>query len=246
MRLSVIIPAYNEEKLLPGCLASVAEAVSELRAKGTVEPDWTPEVIVADNASTDATAGIAAERGARVVREEHRQISRARNAGAAAAGGEWLLFIDADSSLHPATLRELLEAIRSGRVAAGGCLVAFDRAPPMGRLGVRIWNLISRTQRWAAGSFVFCRADAFRETGGFSSELYAAEEIDFSRRLKRWARTRRLRFVILTAQPHVSSGRKFELYSRRELLRSALRTLLAPLRTGRDRERLPLFYDGRR
>ena len=142
MRLSIIIPAFNEEKLLPGCLAHVAVAL-----RSNASPDWTAEVIVCDNNSTDRTGQLAREAGARVVFEPINQISRARNAGAAIASGDWLLFIDADSYLHPATLADLLCSTRQSHCAGGGCIVDLDEAPWAGRALIGFWNLLSRTQR---------------------------------------------------------------------------------------------------
>jgi glycosyltransferase involved in cell wall biosynthesis len=174
------------------------------------------------------------------------QISRARNAGARVAAGDWFLFIDADSWLHPATLAELLHAVRRNRVAGGGCLIGLDDVPPfLGNLLI-LWDLLSRTMRWAAGSFVFCRADAFRDTGGFSTELYAAEEIGFSQALKRWANDKGLKVVILSRHRHISSARKLRIYNRRELVRHSLRSLAFTHATIRDRAKLDIFYDGRR
>src|SRR5262245_64266127 len=129
MKLSVIIPAYNEEKLLPNCLQSV---VAAFRVTGS--SDWTGEVLVVDNNSTDRTAELARSAGAKVVFEPVNQISRARNAGARVAQGDWFLFVDADSSLHPATLAELLCRVRQGRIAGGGCLVGLDQAPRIGHI----------------------------------------------------------------------------------------------------------------
>jgi glycosyltransferase involved in cell wall biosynthesis len=240
-QFSIIIPAFNEEKLLPGCLAHVANAV-----KANAAATWSAEVIVCDNNSTDGTAKIACEAGVQVVFEPVNQISRARNAGARIASGAWLLFIDADSYLHPATMADLLRATRQERCAGGGCLVGLDEAPWEAHAFVTAWNLLSRATRWAAGSFVFCRKEAFDQIGGFSTDLYAAEEIAFSEALKRWARSRRRQVVILGRQPHISSGRKFRLYRRREIMGLALRGLLHPRSTLSDRSRLKYFYDSRR
>ncbi|KAF0125331.1 MAG: glycosyl transferase family 2 [Elusimicrobia bacterium] len=241
MKISVIIPAYNEERLLGPCLESVKEAFGGPAGRGLGH-----EVIVCDNNSSDSTARIAAGAGARVVFEPVNQIGRARNAGAAAAAGEWLLFIDADSRLSGSTLEQLKAGITGGRCCAGGALVGMEDAPPLlGRAAVGLWNLVSRTFRLAAGSFIFCRADAFRETGGFSLELYAAEELDLSRRLARWGRERGLSFIILRG-PHVSSGRKFSLYPKIEFLRLLIALILRPRRTLRDPRRLKYLYDGRR
>lgn len=240
-RLSVVIPAYNEEKEIGSCLASVRETFEGHEAYD--RDDY--EVIVTDNSSTDATAKIAREAGAQVVLEPKRQISRARNAGAAVARAPWVLFIDADSRLSPATLAELHKALESQDYAGGGCLVALDGAPWIGRRMVDKWNLISRLAGWAAGSFLFCRTDAFRAVGGFSTELYAAEEIDLSRKLKRWSKQHGLRWRILTRTRHHSSGRKFHLYGKRELAVLFLR-LMRPWRLFRNRDHLDFFYDGRR
>ena len=93
---------------------------------------------------------------------------------------------------------------------------------------------------------MFCRTEAFREIGGFSLNLFAAEEVVFSEALKRWARSRRQQVIILRRQAHVSSGRKFRLYSRKKLLWDVLRNLLHPGQALRERKRLDFFYDGRR
>lgn len=244
MTLSIVIPAFNEELELPACLRSVREAISRCGAEGEVE------VIVCDNNSSDRTAEIAAAEGVRVVHEPVNQISRARNTGAAAAGGRWLLFIDADSLLEAGNLRRVLEIARApggpGAVVAGGCTISMGRLPLWARPLTLTWNSLSVLARWAAGSFLFCRRDAFQECGGFSHELYAAEEIDFSRRLKAWARQNGGRFVILRGRPHLSSSRKFRLYTFWETLGMFVRGVLRFRRTLRSRHELPYFYDGRR
>jgi len=241
MNLSIIIPAYNEEKLIAACLASVREAVAAC-GRG----DLAYEVIVCDNNSTDATAHVAREAGARVVFEPVNRIALARNRGAAAAGGEWLLFIDADSRLAAATLSAMLDAAESGRCAGGGSTIDLVPRPWWGGLLVRAWEVVSRTMGWAAGSFVFCRADAFREAGGFPPEMAAGEELGLSLRLKRWGKARGLRFVILTGAPHVSSGRKFYLYSPREFLGILWKMALSPRRSLKDTSISRHLYDGRR
>lgn len=241
MKISVVIPAYNEEKLLGACLESVSSAFRK-----AAPPGLEHEVVVCDNNSSDSTPRIAAAAGARVVFEPVNQIGRARNAGAAAASGEWLLFIDADSVLEDGTLAQMLEAAGSGKYCGGGARVGLSGIPnSWGWLPVALWNLVSRTFRLAAGSFLFCRRDAFGNTGGFSSSLYAAEEIDLSRKLMLWGRKRGLKFVILPG-PHMSSGRKFSLYSTREFAVVLLKLMFMPWRALRDRSAMHFFYDGRR
>lgn len=243
MKISIVIPAYNEQTELPACLASVDRAVKAV----TDGFDLTEfELIVTDNNSSDQTAEIARNCGATVVFEPVNQIAKARNTGAAAATGDWLLFIDADSRLHPVTLRETLQAMNTGHYGAGGCLVWMDDAPFWGRNFVRLWNFLSRTMRWAAGSFIFCRHEAFRDVGGFDEQYFAAEELYLSQALKKWCRERAQRFVILRKHPHKSSARKFHLYSGFEIMGHLLRTIFAYGGTVRSRAALDFFYDGRR
>ena len=231
MKISVIVPAFNEEKLLGATLACIRDATSGMDV----------ELIVCDNNSTDRTAEIAQQAGARVVFEPVNQISRARNAGAAAASGDWLVFVDADSFPDRGLFAELADAIASGRCIGGGATVRFDEADRTAQGAVAIWNAISRRLRWAAGSFVFCEAGAFRALGGFSTELYASEEIDFSRRLKRLGR-----LMILHRHPLRTSGRKVRLYSKTEYLKLLARVVLTGGRSLRSREECFAWYDGRR
>ena len=241
LRLSVVIPAYNEAKLIAGTIATVRES---LGGAGVEEGAY--EIIVCDNASTDDTAALAAQAGAAVVFEPERQIARARNAGASRARAPALLFLDADSWPDAALMGELLTALADDKVVAGGCTMRMHGVPRSIALGVGMWNLTSRLCRWAAGAFIFCRRDAFQGIGGFGLDYYVAEEIDFSRRIKRWGASRGLRFRILHRHPLLTSGRKGTLYSQREIWSLMLGMLRHPRSFFRDRESLHMWYDGRR
>jgi glycosyltransferase involved in cell wall biosynthesis len=232
VKLSVVIPAFNEEKLL-------GESLRAIRAAVAVFPD--AELIVCDNNSTDRTAEIARAAGAQVVFEPVNQISRARNTGARAAAGDWLLFVDADSWPSRELLLDVRAAIESGRWVGGGATVAYDAPPLDVRLAIGAWNALSRAMRWMAGSFVFVRADAFRSAGGFSEELYASEEIDLSRKLRREGA-----LVILHRHPLRTSSRKIELYTWRDVGRFFLRYVASGGRSVRRREECGVWYDGRR
>lgn len=239
--LSVVIPAYNESKLIQRGVRAANAALRALRP-----PDRCGEVIVCDNASTDDTAQLARDAGATVVHEPVRQIARARNRGAASAQGEWLVFIDADSIPSPALFAELSDAMADPRCLGGGALVTLEDAPLNGRIWVAVWNLISRFTHWAPGSFLFCRAESFREVGGFNEDLFVSEELDLSRRLKRLAAKRGQRFVLLSRARLLTSARKLRLYSSREALAFTFRFLRSPGRTARDRDACTIWYDGRR
>ena len=250
MKISVVVPAYNEEKLLGGSLAAIRRAMSVFTGE-----DWACELIVCDNNSTDRTAEIAAAAGATVVFEPVNQIARARNAGARHATGEWLVFVDADSYPPPGLFRDVAREIRGGRCVAGGATVTLEGADPGSegsrppvtlRAIVAWWNALSRTFKWGAGSFIFCEAATFRAIGGFDESFFAAEEIDLFRRLKRAARRARRRIVILHRHPLPTSARKAHLYSTRDALRFYTRMVLTAGRSLRNPEGAFVWYDGRR
>jgi glycosyltransferase involved in cell wall biosynthesis len=236
VKVSVVVPAFNEEALLAGSLAAIREAMRAFKDA---------ELIVCDNNSTDRTSEIARSAGANVVFEAVNQIARARNTGAAAASGDWLLFVDADSYPTMELFKDAKAAMDSGCLA-GGATVALESADRTIRFWVGAWNFLSRRARWAAGSFIFCEAAAFRCLGGFSQDLYAGEEIDLFRRLKRLAREQRREIVILHRHPLRTSDRKARLYTKREHFVFMLKTLLLGGRNLRSRESCYAWYDGRR
>ena len=109
MRISIVIPAFNEEKFIARSLRKIKAATDAFSELG-----WGNEIIVCDNNSTDRTADKARAAGARVVFEPVNQISRARNRGAAKASGDWLLFVDADCVVHEDTLTLLAASLLEG------------------------------------------------------------------------------------------------------------------------------------
>ena len=241
MKISIVVPAFNEERGLAAALRSIRDATAALDAAG-----WSSDLIVCDNNSTDGTAAIAWEHGAEVVVEPVNQISRARNTGAARATGDWLVFVDADSHPSRELFADMARVIAGGRCLGGGSTVRLDAPDLLSRLVVGGWNAISRATRWAAGSFIFCEASAFREVGGFSLELFAAEEIDLSRRLKRLGRRRGRTVVILHDHPLRTSARKKDLYTAREHLAFMVKTIVRGGRTLRSAAQCYQWYDGRR
>ena len=241
MKISIIVPAFNEEKLIARSLRRIKAATDAFSSLG-----WESEIIVCDNNSTDRTAEKARAADATVVFEPMNQISRARNKGASEATGGWLVFVDADSYPNRELFADLALVIQSCRYLGGGAVVKMDRAVGWTRLFIPLWNGISRLNRWAAGSFVFCEATVFRALGGFSQELYAAEEIEFSQRLKKLASSRNKKFIILHRHFLVTSARKAHLYSLREHLDMLLQTLRHRGQNLKERATCTLWYDGRR
>lgn len=220
---SVVLPAYNEAAELPATLEAVKIAMAAQAAPG--------EIVVVDNNSTDETAAVATAHGAdQVVFEPVNQIARARNAGAAKSRGRHLIFVDADTRISPGLLAESLNRLDSGQFVGGGAVIHFEGPiSAIGRFGIGLWERISKLTQTAAGSYLFCRADAFREVGGFDERLYASEEVRLSRLLKKWGRTKGLRFEIIRAFPAQTSARKLNWYSGPQILGWVLLMMLFPV-----------------
>src|SRR5436190_13026059 len=110
--ISFIVPAHNEQASLGRTLEAIHKA-----ARAVGQPY---EIIVVDDASTDATPEIAAQNNARVVSVNHRQIAATRNSGARAAQGERLFFVDADTIVNSQAIVSALQAMDKGAVGGGG------------------------------------------------------------------------------------------------------------------------------
>ena len=241
MKISLVVPAYNEEKLIERSLTCIRAALTPFRQRG-----WETELIVCDNNSNDRTAALARKAGALVVFEAVNQISRARNRGAQAATGDWLIFVDADSYPSSELMEDVATAIERARYLGGGSTVRLEGVTGLTRFMNGLWNGLSRTMGWAAGSFLFCETAAFRVLGGLSEDLYASEEIEFSRRLRQHARGLGKTTVILARHPLMTSARKVKLCSRLEFGRMLWATVWQRGANLRRRDACAIWYDGRR
>jgi len=233
LKLSLIIPAHNEAALIERTVLAAGDA-----AAGVVGSNF--EIVVVDDASTDDTGAIAASAGARVVRVEHRHIAATRNSGAKASLGQVFLFVDADTLINREVVAAAFRAIERGAVGCGAS-VRFDvDTGVMGTLVLGLWNGFSRITRWASGCFICVRRDAFEAVGGFDERFFAGEEIYLSRALKT-----RGRFLVLR-QTVETSGRKMRMHSPAKWVPMAMKLALLGPRAWQSRERLWLWYDGKR
>ena len=230
--ITFIVPAHNEEQLLGRTLAALHAAAGEI---GTQY-----ELLVVDDASTDRTAEIARAAGARVIPVDHRQIASTRNAGARAAAGDLLIFVDADTIVSARTVQATIEAVERGAVG-GGALLSFDGPlPPAVRVLAATLALTMRLWRLAAGAYLFCTRHAFDAVGGFDETLFATEELTMSRALRRVGA-----FVVLRERV-VTSGRKARTHDLFELLAPVGLLLRYGPSARRHRGRLSLWYGRRR
>ena len=206
MKLTIIVPAFNEEAYLAPTLGSIRAAADEARAASGVDVD----VIVVDNASVDGTAALARDLGATVVHEPVQGIARARNAGARRAAGDVLVFFDADVVVPRTLLVAICAAMRDSTCVGGGVDVDYRPRRLFVRLYLRAWRLLARVTGMVQGAAQFCRRDAFAEVGGYDESVWMGEDVDFCWRLRQLARRTR-RNVLLLREPRVRpSCRRFD------------------------------------
>ena len=233
LNVSFVIPARDEELLLETTLNSIRAAAAEC--------EITYEIIVVDDASTDRTAEIAKSLGAQVVAVELHNIGAVRNAGAAAARGNVLFFLDADTQVPGHTLRAALKTLEQGAVG-GGATVSFEPGlslmqRALARIFIFLWQ---RVCGWAAGCNIFVRRSLFETVGGFDTHYFAAEERYLSEALKRQGK-----FVIIR-ESVITSARKLRLYSTGNLIWLAFRVLFWRQSLLTSRDALGILYDAPR
>ena len=230
--ISFIIPAHNEEHELPATLAAIRAAASGLQQV------W--EIIVVNDASTDSTPQIVEEAGARIVSINRRQIAAARNAGARAAQGEYLFFVDADTRINRVHVIDGMAAMEAG-YAGGSARVAMDGFVPIwGRMLLRGFSSVYFGLNLGAGAFLFTTRRNFDVIGGFDEQYFAGEEVYFSLELKKLGGFKVLR------EPVVTSGRKLRMYPAKHFLRKFFGVIVRGPRGVRSRAKLSLWYDGKR
>lgn len=174
IRYSVIVPAHEAEEVLPGCL--------EALGRQTV-PANRFEIIVVDDGSTDRTAEVAEQAGARVMRQERKGPAAARNLGVSEARGRIFLFTDADCRPEPGWLAALAQAVESGadgaqgvyRTRQTGLIPRFVQAEFEERYQLmRSHPTIDLVATYAAAF----RKDVFAGAGGFDESYTAASNAD--------------------------------------------------------------------
>ncbi len=200
-KISVVIPARNEEESLPLCISALSKSAEIAQCE--------IEIIVVVNRSTDRTEDIALQSGCTVVKNDAKNLSIIRNAGVKRASNEFIVTVDADSYVSENMLQEVCNALEKAHIVGGGvmmypsryslgiCLTGFFLLP------IALWYRIS------AGLFFFRRKD-FDAIGGFNEELVSVEDIDFARRLRQYGKDTRRKYTTLFSAYIITSTRKFD------------------------------------
>ena len=182
--ISIVLPAFNEEKYIRQCLTSLQRQ----DYKGEYE------IIVVDNCSADRTASISRELGARVVCCESKGAFSARQAGAFAARGDIIVQADADTVYPGNWLSRLIEQFNSHpeAVAIGGRFIYLSPEPwwaPV-EYGIRavlnvLGMLIMRRPVMISGANFAFRREAFLKIGGYNVTAYSPDQYNISSRLSK-------------------------------------------------------------
>jgi glycosyltransferase involved in cell wall biosynthesis len=200
-RFTILIPARNEERYIGACLDAIEEAAKPF--EGQVE------LVVVLNRCTDRTEEIAEAHGARIVREDAKNLSKIRNAAARAASGDILVTIDADSLMSPNMLIEIDHALSSGKYIGGGVPIYPERWSPGILATILLGMPAIAALRISAGLF-WCYRDDFLAIGGFDEDIVIAEDVNFARRLKAYGKSKGKRFKMLRGTRITTSCRKFD------------------------------------
>ena len=206
LKLSVVVPAFNEEAYLPATLDSLRTAAEALGLRPGVEV----ETIVVDNNSRDRTAAVARQRGAVVVHEPVQSIARARNAGARRADGDVLVFVDADVVVPPEFLSVIHAAMSDPACIGGGVETAWQARRLLVRLHLNAWGLLVRVSGMVVGAAQFARRDGFEQVGGYDERTWIGEDVDFIWRLGRLGRRTGRRIRRIRKPPVRPSTRRFD------------------------------------
>jgi len=189
MRLSFVIPAYNEETYLAACLESI---LAQTQGMGD-----SVEIIVVNNASSDRTREVALGfPGVQVVDEPRKGLTFARQAGFAASSGDLIANVDADARLTPGWVRRVLAAFAEEpkMVAFSGPLIYYDLTPRQ-RVSVQIFyaaaflvyainQYVLHTGSMVQGGNFVLRREALEEIGGFNTAIsFYGEDTDIARRM---------------------------------------------------------------
>ena len=176
--VSIIIPAYNEEKYIGACLASIKRQ----KFSGKYE------IILGDGKSKDSTVKIARDYGAKVVVENYGTPSGGRLAATKAARGKIFVFLSADVEVSPDYLEDICRVFDNKKVAWAMGRIEPSEGNALEKIGAGVLNIITQTFNPLGIAYVnadtlAARADSYTRVGGFNPKLVTSEDTDLGKRL---------------------------------------------------------------
>ena len=201
--ISIIIPARNEARQLPLCLAAINKSASLAQCS--------TEIIVVLNRCTDNTEEIARNNNCIVIHNNEKNLSKIRNAGIKAASKNIVVTIDADSYMSENCLKEIITALQSNKYIGGGVLILPERWSA--GIITTFAMLIPFFLIWRISAGLFwTKKEHLQAIAGFNENLYSAEDVDFARRLRSYGKKFGLKFKNLYSAHIITSCRKFDTF----------------------------------
>ncbi|NTV40924.1 MAG: glycosyltransferase family 2 protein [Candidatus Moranbacteria bacterium] len=198
MKLSIVIPAYNEEKYIARCLQSVVSQVESLGSRYDIE------IIVVNNASVDRTVEIVKEfAGVSIVTENERGLTKARQAGFAASTGDLIANVDADTKLSDGWIEKIFTEFEKNEklVALSGPFI-YTHTSKLSAFLVAFWYRVGQFTHFInqyilkkgamlqGGNFIL-RRSALEKIGGYDTSIdFWGEDTDIARRISKVGRVK--------------------------------------------------------
>ena len=203
MKISIIIPAYNEENYLPATLEKIGAALANA--------DCDSETIVVDNESTDKTKQIAENFGAKVFTETEHNIAKVRNTGAKNAVGDVLIFVDADTIVPTSLLQKIADAMKDERCFGGAAAVDYEQFERKWmKFYLRGWQFWGTFFNMKQGATQFCRKAVFENLGGYDETIFMGEDVIFYWRLAKFAKKTNGYLFFIENPKVITSARRFD------------------------------------
>lgn len=209
--VSIVVPAWNEEKYVADCIASIKEQ----------KTDFPFELIVIDNASTDRTGDVASYLGARVVKENKKGLSFARQRGLDVARGKYIIYIDADVRIPKGWLARVIDYMQTNKdVVGASCNFHFYDVNGLDVIGQSIFKhivvpamivflrLFGKPDVFY-GSAMTIRRDVLQKAGGINLQLeFYGEDVGIAVRLNKFGKVRLLEGIEVAASGRRAKGIK--------------------------------------
>ena len=203
MKVSIVIPAFNEENYLPATLKNIGAALANA--------GFESETIVVDNESTDKTKQIAENFGAKVFTESEHNIGKVRNTGAKNAVGDVLIFVDADTIVPASLFQKIAVVMEDERCFGGAVAVDYEQFERKWmRFYLRGWQFWGTFFNMKQGAAQFCRKAVFENLGGYDETIFMGEDVMFYWRLSKFAKQTDGHLFFVENPKVVTSARRFD------------------------------------
>jgi glycosyltransferase involved in cell wall biosynthesis len=233
---SVIIPARNEEEMLPRCLKHIQLAAQVANTS--------PEIVVVLNRCDDQTEAIAKSFGCLCISNEAKNLSILRNSGVEASSGKIVMTIDADSFVSSNIFIEARTLLEKRNYVAGGVWILPERWS-LG-IAVSFFGLLPFLLYWRVSCGVFyCYRATFDAVGGFNPNFFSAEDVDFAKRLRAFGKARGQKFRMFSRAYITTSCRKFDRFGDWYFIKNIFK-MLKLLKGQRSQDADQLWYDFKR